>query len=298
MMAQPAVSIVVAVEHATQNIAAIIDKINPAIHKEIELIFCFTDADKGLIEGLEKTDNIVLIHNNLDCRIPHLWRDGIRASQANLVALTTAHCIPSEDWVSRLLSIELPSNVAGIGGAIINDNKASAMDWAIYFLRYINYSAPKETMVAYDIAADNAIYNRADIMQYETLLTNGFWEPSFHEVFIKSGKNLRIDPTLVVTHHNAYTAKQFYKQRFEHAKEFGLTRAKGFTFQKRLCYFFMSPVLPLIFLTKIIRTAKKNGQSHQRIGHALPWLLYFLLAWGSGEALGYWEGLKLKINGK
>jgi hypothetical protein len=56
----------------------------------------------------------------------------------------------------------------------------------------------------------------------------------------------------------------------------------------------LSPVLPIIFLRKIIGSVLQNGRYNRHLISALPWLFLFLAGWGIGEALGYLTALKQK----
>lgn len=296
MMNRIELSIIVAVEHAQQNIAAIVEKINLDLHSNVELIICYTNVDQGISDLNVEHENIHLIQSENESRIPHMWRDGIFAAKGDRVAVTTAHCVPSVDWVDQLLLLKPSPEIAGVGGVIINDSTATAKDWAIYFIRYINYAPPKKAIAVEDIAADNALYCRAEILKHGDLLKSGFWEPSFHTEFKKAGKFLKIEPKLRVFHQNAYTTRQFYNQRFEHAKEFGMARAGSKKLSFRLMLLLLSPILPIVFLGKILRAIWKNGHYTKRVIPASPWLVLFLIAWGSGEALGYFNALKIKTD--
>jgi hypothetical protein len=294
MIDLPKLSIVIAVEHAQQNIPAILEKINLNYHPAVELLICYTDADANVPALVGDHKNIRLLHNKVGCRIPHLWRDGIRAALSDRVAITTAHCIPAEDWVDRLLTLKLPEKIVGAGGVIENQSDAKPVDWAIFFMRYINYAPPKLRIRTYDIAADNALYVRQSIMEHNDLLESGFWEPSFHTQFKNAGKSLQIEPELCVFHHNAYTGNQFFLQRFVHGKAFGSARASSQSIFKRLLLIVLSPILPIIFLRKIIKSVLQNGRYTSHLVSALPWLFLFIAGWGSGEAMGYLTSLKQK----
>ena len=124
------------------------------------------------------------------------------------MALSTAHCIPADDWVDKLLAADM-SSLPAIGGVIENDNAANARDWAIYFLRYISFTPSQQKRQVAEIAADNALYRRADILQHADLLAIGFWEPSFHARFRKAGLVLELDPAIRVVHKNRYTSVNY-----------------------------------------------------------------------------------------
>lgn len=279
-------SVIIGVQSAEDNLDAILTNLKPIAYPDVEFIFCATAADS-------KTKNIISVFDNccflacVDGRlIPEMWADGIEIANSEKVALSTAHCIPTVDWVDKLLVTSM-ANYPGVGGVIDNDATSNGKGWAIFFLRYIRYAPPQENREINDIAADNAVYRRADILEHPDLLEKGFWEPSFHSRFRQKGMSLYLSADLIVTHRNCYTAREFFKQRFEHAIEFGVARVAEISTIKRLLLIILSPVLPLLFLKKIIGSVRQHGRYKSKIPKALPWLLFFLLAWGLGEARGY-----------
>jgi len=279
-------SIVVAVQHAQKNLPEIIRKLNPAGSIDVEYIFCATDDDPDtgtLVAGFENVRVINSLHGSL---IPVLWADGIKQAQAEKVALSTAHCIPADNWVEKLLTADMTDTPA-IGGVIENDPAASARDWAIYFLRYISFTPVQKKRQVVEIAADNALYRRADILQHEDLLNIGFWEPSFHARFRQAGLKLELDPGISVLHKNCYNSGQFFGQRLAHGKEFGLARARLISTAKRMLLIVLSPLLPVLFLKKIVSAVMQHGGYNSKLIKASPWLIFFLMAWGLGEAKGY-----------
>jgi len=90
-----------------------------------------------------------------------------------------------------------------------------------------------------------------------------------------------------VVHHNRYSAGQFFAQRLAHGKEFGLARSRVIPKTKRLLLILLSPILPILFLKKIVSSVLQHGGYNFKLVQAFPWLLLFLMAWGLGEAKGY-----------
>lgn len=279
-------SIIIAVQHAQQNLVEILARLNPNKHQDVEYLFCRAEADPATAEIVSGHDNVRVISGQTGSLIPHLWRDGIVDAQAEKVALGTAHCIPGDDWVDQCLAADM-ATVPGIGGVIENDSSSCARDWAIYLLRYISFAPPREKTEVAEIAADNALYRKADVMQHQDLLEKGFWEPSFHARFRKAGLMLALNPALCVVHRNQYSSGQFFLQRLAHGKEFGLARAGQISQSKRWLLIVLSPLLPVLFLRKIVMAVIQHGSHKSRLIIAFPWLLLFLLAWGLGEAQGY-----------
>lgn len=288
-------SVVVAVQHAEQNLQDILTALDPANHPTVEFIFCAPTFHENTLNGLARDSNVSTLYSAVDSLIPILWKEGILAANADRVALTTAHCIPERTWVKNLLSIDMASSPA-VGGVIENDEAANARSWAIYLLRYITFSPPLSKGIVTEIAADNALYRRADILQNPDLLEDGFWEPSFHKRFQRAGSSLLLDSTLRVTHKNCYTTRQFFQQRLAHGKAFGMSRCEDMSHGRRGIMILLSPLIPIVFLSKICLRVLKNGKYSGKLVRSFPLLVVFLTAWGLGEAQGYRAGLINRSN--
>ena len=219
----PTLSVIIAVQQAEANLPEIIQILRPENHPDVEFLFCHTEADPRTPALVGGPDNVVVLRGVDGSPIPHLWRDGINAAKAAKITITTAHCIPSASWIGRLKTTDM-SQTVGIGGVIDNHCDSDAKGWAIFMLRYLPFAPPQTARHTGDIAADNAIYRRAEIMRHGDLLSEGFWEPSFHARFSADGLVLRIDPALITYHRNRYSATSFAAHRFVHGRAFGLAR--------------------------------------------------------------------------
>lgn len=287
----PNLSIIVAVQQADANLPEIIQHLRPDRHSDVEFLFCHTDADSMTPDRLPDLENVNVVRSVAGSPIPVLWRDGIVAAKAEIVAVTTAHCIPADDWVDHLKKADLTETV-GIGGVIENHGASDGKGWAIFMLRYLPFSPPQTARITGDIAADNAVYCRAEILRHGDLLSDGFWEPSFHARFSADGLVLRIDPGLRTYHRNRYGAKEFATQRLVHGRAFGLARVRDADAQQRWFRLATVPLLPAVFFLKILSRVFRHKNTLAHLPVALPWLIFFVLAWIAGEAAGYLDGIK------
>lgn len=276
-------SIVIAVKDAAANLDAIVARLSP-VPNEVEIIFAVAGEIPSVLKNVPSgwTVRPALA----DTLIPYLWANGIRGASGDWVALTTAQCIPAADWVQHLLTLDRTGRVA-VGGALANDEAASAVNWAIYFLRYSAFMPQGTAGIRDEIAADNALYNRAAILRYPDLLAGGFWEPSFHAKFRAGGDVIAFDPTLIVEHHGLVSWPAFTLQRFAHGREYGRARSRGEPSWRKLALLAASPLVPLILWFRIRARVAHDGDCSGKFGKAAPWLAGFILAWSLGEALGY-----------
>lgn len=289
MSAEPQLSIVIAVQSAHDNLSAILNVLDIDRNRDVQFIFCAAGRECSALCAIDTGDNVVKLERS-GALIPHLWRDGIRVATGTWVATTTAHCIPAADWVARLRA-HTADDAAAIGGVLTNDASARTMDWAIFLLRYLAFAVPQRPQTVNDVAADNAMYRRELVLQNADLLAEGFWEPAFHARFRAKGYALRLDPALQVIHRNRYRAGEFFRQRMAHGREFGYARAASLSLPKRIGFVLAAPLLPAVFLRKILRAAKDNSAASSHVSSALGWLLFFIVGWSIGEAMGYLAAL-------
>lgn len=278
-------SIVIAVQHGQQNLREFLRRLGEVPLGTVEVLVCHTNADPdvpGLVEGRA---GVRVLRGDPGSLIPHLWRDGIRAARHEAVAVTTAHCLPGDGWLERLLGADLQQH-AGVGGVFENADDADAVGWAIFLQRYLPLARPQQARIVQEIAADNAIYRRQLLMSHPDLLADGFWEPEFHARFRRAGLTLALDPALVVLHANRYGPLQFFRQRLAHGTRFGSSRGRTLPPGKRILLILAAPLLPFVFLCKILRACLRHPRSRMHLLPALPWLAFFLTAWGLGEARG------------
>jgi hypothetical protein len=284
-------SIVVAVQRSEANLPAIREALDTAANPDVEFIFCHAATAADACRQADGGVNVADLYGGNDALIPHLWRDGIRAATGAWVATTTAHCIPTPDWVARLRE-SAASGDAAVGGLLRNDADARPMDWSIFLLRYAAYASPQPARSVADVAADNAVYRRALVIQHRDLLADGFWEPSFHAALRAGGHALRLEPSLLVVHRNRYRAVDFFRQRVAHGRQFGRARARALRPWARIGLLVAAPVLPLLFLRKIVIAASRHPVCAPRLLTASGWLVVFLCGWGLGEAQGYFDAVR------
>lgn len=283
-------SIVVGVQHAQDNVVEILGALAPGLHPQVEVLFCYTAADPGVPALVAAQPQVRVVRGPAGSLIPHLWRDGIMAARGERVATTTAHCVPTADWVDRLIAADIDNTA--VGGVIENDANADAKARAVFLLRYAAFAPPETKRYVPDLAADNAVYRRSDLLRHDDLLRLGFWEPSFHSRFRAEGIRLLLDPALRIIHRNCYTAREFVAQRFAHGKEFGLSRGRGRSLARRLLLIFLAPGIFPVLMYRRVTGSRQKPELRKQLKGAWVWLAIFTLAWAAGETCGYFTSLK------
>lgn len=281
-----ALSIVVASSNAVGSIRDCLGCLVRQVDASIELIVVDNSSD-GSTE-IVRTDfpQIQLVTRPKNALINELWSAGIRQSNGAIVAITTAHCIPSNDWIKQVLEGHLVE-AAGVGGTIDGDPLSSLTDWAVCFCRYNHFLPPLTASEVDDIAADNASYKRAPLFRHEAQWRDGFWEPQLHRALAQEGQVLRIAPAMLVRHRHSYNFSGFMMQRFLHGRKYGSWRASTLGSAKRALMLAASPLIPFVLLQRTTRRVLQKGRNRSKFLAALPLIAAFYVAWACGEATGY-----------
>ena len=286
-ISNPKLSVVVASHNARESVAACLGALENQLNEnEFEIIVVDNSSDDSAEIVTREFPRCRLIEAAKDKLIPELWGIGVLDSVGEIVALTTTHFVPANNWIAAHFAAH-DSNEAGIGGAIENDGQAGAVSWAVYFCRYSAYMLPFTKNEVNDFAADNASYKRRDLQRVEEMIGDGFWETFVHREMKRMGMTLALEPSIVVTHHYSFTFTEFINQRFRHGRQFGSRRAGAVSFLKRLMLIALSPLIPFLYLYRISRRVFVKKRNLKRYFLSLPILTLFLVSWATGELSGY-----------
>lgn len=221
--------------------------------------------------------------------VPQLWEIGIRETHGDIVALTTAHCVPQRDWLRRIQESHEDAAPA-IGGAIENDPAAGVVDWAVYFCRYSRYMLPFPSGFVSEIPGDNASYKRAAIERFPQTWAGGFWESAVHAEFRRAGLPLLLSPSIVVHHRRSYGFFGFLRQRCQHGMQYGRSMSARLGPGGRVLRIMLTPVVPLLLLFRIAGEVRRRGRHGDKLLMSSPILVAFLLSWTAGELVGCLRG--------
>jgi len=292
-MGQWKITVVVASHNARTSIAECLSALvaqRPPEDVEIVVVDNSTDGTTEIIR--ERFPDLRLIVSPPSTLIPQLWGAGIQQSSGEVVALTTAHCIPDQDWLWQVRKAHA-APAAAIGGVIENVASAGVIDWAIYFCRYSRYMPPVREGVVAEIAGDNASYKRTYLERCQAAWRDGFWEPAVHAELKKAGRSLLLAPSIVISHKKSFRLLSFMRQRFQHGRQFGAWRASCLPSRQRALYIVLSPLIPFVLLARIGQQVLQKGRHCKAFVLSLPVLLLFLAAWTLGELAGYLRGVKV-----
>jgi len=287
MRKKPKLSVVIGAHNARATVEQCLSVLlSQRYQSEVEVIVVDNSMDGTADIVSKQFPEVKLVRSPESAFIPQLWEIGISQSTGDIVAITTAHCVPQKNWIEEILKAH-ESSYVGIGGAVENDGSAGLIEWAIYFCRYSAYMLPFLVKTVREIPGDNASYKRWALDRCKDARRNGFWEPSVHAKLKKDGLQLLMTPAIVVYHKKSFDVLGFMKQRFWHGREFGSARAWNLSGMWRAIYILLSPLIPAVFLARITQQMLQKRRHLRKFLLSFPILMLFLLSWSAGEFTGY-----------
>jgi glycosyltransferase involved in cell wall biosynthesis len=250
---------------------------------EILVIDASTDNSAGIAQRFK---NITLVQADTACLVPELWKMGIELTDGKWVAFTTANFIPAKNWIAELRTL-IQDNHTAVGGVFEKLAPDKLSQWAIYFLRYSAFLPSISPHLASQLAADNAVYARWVFEKYADLVKDGFWEHPVNRALEADRQPLFLTPTLRVSMGYFSPPGEFFLQRFFHGRVFGAERVAKVSPMKRLLYILASPLIPPLLFMRVSGNILKNSTHKVKFFFSLPWILFYVLGWSSGELSGY-----------
>jgi hypothetical protein len=266
-LADPPISIVVASNGAPGSVEAFLEAIGPQLG----------DAE-------------LIVQDRPGVLVPELWRDGIDAARAPIVALTISVMRPAPDWLTRLRERMAEDEV--VAGAIEPGDGLRVVDWAEYFCRYARDMLPFARRESPEIPGDNCAYRRELLERTRDVWRGGFWEPEVNRALARDGVRLWHDPSLVVRQGRSAGFGAFLRQRFVHGREYGRQRGARFGRGRNVAGVALAFAVPFLLVARTAREVFSRHRLRARLVVALPALLAFDAAWAAGEAMGHLDTLR------
>ena len=220
--------------------------------------------------------------------VPELWRDGLRAVDADLVAFSTTQMVPRAGWLDGLVSRLVERSAWGVGGAIAAADRLGPVDRAVYLQRFLMYG-PDVPLPARP-SGENAAYRRDRLMEVEDAWAEGFWEAEVHRRLEDRGGRWASAPGAVVDYAGSTRLLAMARQRVAHARRFGAIRASGRGRVGRWARGLATPLVPAVLLVRAGRGLTRRGMAVRPWLGAVPSFLLIAAAWAAGETLGAWSG--------
>ena len=219
-----------------------------------------------------------------DTLVPRLWSKGIAASAGAVVALTIGQCSASTDWAQAMLGA-ISDGAAAAGGPLSLSRSASALDAAVFFLRYSAFLPERLPSAIAGIAGDNCAYSSDALEAGGWTPESGFWEIEVNNRLAEEGKEIAWVPDAKMEFGGAGRISANARRRFQHGRHFGASR-RAVNGESLLRIALASPLVPFVLFVRAARRAWPNRQYRRQLIVSVPAFAVLSASWALGEAVG------------
>lgn len=214
---------------------------------------------------------------------------GLLAARGEILGLLEDHARPDPDWCAQVVAAHQQrfANYSAVGGAIENGIDRP-LNWAVYFCDFGKYQNPVMEGDSRYASDANIAYKKSALQAIQSV-----WQDSFHETVVNAallarGHKLALSPHIVVFQHRSdLRFGNALRERFVWGRSYAETRAQLSSKTKRFIYAALSPVLPLVLVSRMSMNAFKKGRHTGKFLEALPLVILLTFSWSCGEFIGY-----------
>lgn len=259
------------------------------VRKDLELIIvCPSKENLALIESdLEPFSGYRIVEIGTFGSMASAQAAGVRAACAAIIAFTEDHCFPEEHWAESLINKHKEISWTGVGPAFYNANPRTLISWANFLMEYGEWAVPLPGIPFRHIPGHNSSYKKAALLGYGSDLEKKLEAESVMQWdLIKAGHAFCIEPAARTYHLNYSVLWPTLPFRFHAGQLFASCRATRWSLARRIIYAFAAPLIPVVRIFRILRTAIRIGKL-KMIPGIIPILSVLLTVDGAGEMFGY-----------
>lgn len=254
-----------------------------------EIIVCHRSHHGALNDLKAKYPEVIFLQASEENNLPALLRIGIARSTGEIIAITDAFCEVGDGWLAAILEAHRTPRPV-IGGAVEAAARKRLLNWAAYFCDYGQFMQPFKEGVADHVPGNNISFKRWTLHKGAEFTSPGFWKTYWCRKLQQEGIQLTLTPSIVVHYNKSYRLLPFLRRRFHHGRCFAGMRAAQVSCLRRVAYLISSPLLPVIFLMRVVNTVVPKRRHLKEFMLSSPLVMLAIACWSLGEFCGYLGG--------
>lgn len=212
---------------------------------------------------------------------------GLAAARGDIVAITEDHAIPDPGWCSAIVEAHRTLPYGAVGGSVETSNR-SLLNRAVFLCDFGRFEANGSEGTSPYLTDINISYKRTPLEKVRSTWCRLYHETAVHDALRTLGETLWYRPRIRIRYDRG--SLHFFallRERFAWARIFAGRRVIGAGIWKRASWALGSPLLPVILIARVIRTARHRSWGWMNGLRSLPSLWLLLSAWTCGEIAGY-----------
>jgi hypothetical protein len=288
----PQLSVVLVVDHYG-SIRRVVDRLREqTAQEEIELVIVGPSRQALELDpmALAGVAGVRVVECGSIHPMPPARAAGVRAASAPLVFLGETHTFAHPEFAATLIRAHRDSSAVVVPG-IGNANPDGALSWAAFLM---DYGQAFHALPAGEIEAGpgwNVAYKRAALLEFEAALDTMLdSSDALMSALRGSGHRYRFAPDARLDHANVSRPLAWTDERYLSGLLFGSSRAARWSLARRLLYIVASPLIPFVYLSRIMRPVQLAARAGMLPRGTFAGLLVGAVVRTAGEVVGYAVG--------
>ncbi len=211
---------------------------------------------------------------------------GLVHASGDIIGLLEDHAIPDPKWCAAVVAANAEIDFAAVGGAIENDIDR-ALNWAVYYCDFGKYQNPVLAGESSFASDANIAYKRAALESIRPVWQDVFRETLVNWALSQRGGKIALSPDMIVYQHRSdLRLDDAVRERFVWGSSYATSRAQMITGTKRMMYAVLSPLLPLVLVSRMTANAVRKKRNLRAFFGALPLTTLLTIGWACGEFVG------------
>ena len=285
---KPDLSVVLATDtYAT--IRPVVDRFRrQTIHDRIELILIAPSADdvSSVMAHRDEFAAIQIVENPVVDLAP-ARAAGIRAASAPYVFVGETHSYPHPEFAEALIR-RLAESWVAVAPAFGNANPNGPLSWAGFLSDYGRWVEGTEAGEVPEFPIYNVVVRRDALMALgdrlgPALAHGDEWSVAFHA----AGHRAYFEPGARLDHVNVALLGHWMRERILAGLLIANHRAARWSLARRIVYFCGSPLLPLVFMSRVLPGVRRMVSAKNLPVSVLFWIGFGMSIKSFGEMAGY-----------
>ncbi|MDA1234612.1 MAG: glycosyltransferase family A protein [Acidobacteria bacterium] len=288
LLSTPELSVVLATDtYAT--IRPVVDRFRrQTIHDRIELILIAPSADNvnGVFAHRDEFAAIQIVEDPVVDLAP-ARAAGIRAASAPYIFVGETHSYPHPEFAEALVR-RLSESWTAVAPAFGNANPNGPLSWAGFISDYGRWVEGTEAGEASEFPIYNVCVRRDALLALgdrlgPALAHGDEWSVAFHS----AGHRAYLEPGARLDHVNVAPLGNWIRERILAGMLIANHRASRWSLARRIVYFFGSPLLPLVFIARVLPGVRRTVSAKNLPVSVLFWIAFGMTIKSMGEMVGY-----------
>lgn len=287
-MIKPQLSVVLATDNYA-TIRPVVDRFRrQTIHDQIELILIAPSVDdvSGVMAHRDEFAAIQIVEDPVTNLAP-ARAAGIRAATAANVFVGETHSYPHPGFAEALVR-RLSESWTAVSPAFGNANPNGALSWAGLLSDYGRWVEGTEAGETPEFPIYNVGVRREALLAMgdrlgPALAHGDEWSVAFHV----AGHRAYLEPGARLDHVNVAPLGPWVRERIAAGLLIASHRMSRWSLARRIVYFCGSPLLPLVFIVRVLPGVRRTVKAKKLPVTVLFWIAFGMTVKSLGEMAGY-----------